>query len=60
LVAQGQRIGTSGNSGSSSEPHLHFHVQRCSGCETVPVTFRNTTRQPGGLQTGQAYPALPY
>lgn len=60
LVAQGQRIGTSGNSGSSSEPHLHFHVQGCSGCATIPVTFRNTTPHPEGLQAGEAYLALPY
>lgn len=26
-VAAGQQIGTCGNSGNSSEPHLHFHMQ---------------------------------
>jgi murein DD-endopeptidase MepM/ murein hydrolase activator NlpD len=26
-VKQGQRLGLCGNSGNSSEPHLHFHIQ---------------------------------
>ena len=56
-VKQGQSIGVSGDSGSSSEPHLHFHVQSCEGCPTEPVTFRNTRPHPGGLEEGQAYTA---
>jgi murein DD-endopeptidase MepM/ murein hydrolase activator NlpD len=58
-VVQGQIIGLSGNSGSSSEPHLHFHVQACSGCITTPVTFRNTRPHPNGLVQGESYTALP-
>ena len=27
FVTRGQRIGSCGNSGNSSEPHLHFHLQ---------------------------------
>jgi murein DD-endopeptidase MepM/ murein hydrolase activator NlpD len=60
IVAQGQRIGLSGDSGSSSEPHLHFHVQGCDGCATVPVTFRNTHPHPHGLVGGTSYTADPF
>ena len=56
-VSRGQVIGLSGDTGSSSEPHLHFHVQACSGCPTVPVTFRNTRPHPRGLVDGESYRA---
>lgn len=59
-VAQGQVIGVSGDSGSSSEPHLHFHVQGCDGCSTVPVTFRNTKPHPRGLVQLESYTAEPF
>jgi murein DD-endopeptidase MepM/ murein hydrolase activator NlpD len=59
-VNQGQRIALSGDSGSSSQPHLHFHVQGCAGCATVPITFRNTRPHLRGLVNGEAYAALPY
>jgi murein DD-endopeptidase MepM/ murein hydrolase activator NlpD len=59
-VALGQVIGLSGDSGSSSEPHLHFHVQACEGCPTVPVTFRNTRAHPRGLVQGESYTAEPF
>ena len=58
-VSQGQLVGASGHTGSSSVPHLHFHVQRCTGCETIPVTFKNTGAHPQGLQAGEAYLAMP-
>ncbi|MDH4272814.1 MAG: M23 family metallopeptidase [Candidatus Aminicenantes bacterium] len=41
-VEQGQRIGRCGNSGHSTEPHLHFHVQNRAGFFSslgLPVTF---------------------
>jgi murein DD-endopeptidase MepM/ murein hydrolase activator NlpD len=60
LVGQGQAIGFSGDSGSSSEPHLHFHVQGCVGCSTRPVTFLNTTPHPRGLVEGDSYTAEPF
>jgi hypothetical protein len=68
-VRQGEMIARSGNSGQSTQPHLHFDVQRCGPnmppnynalpCgETLPVTFRNTVGHPCGLQAGNSYRAL--
>ena len=59
-VAQGEVIALSGDSGSSTEPHLHFHVQACEGCATVRVTFRNTRPHPQGLTEGESYTAEPF
>jgi len=59
-ILQGQVIGFSGDTGSSSEPHLHFHVQACDGCGTVPLTFRNTRPHPRGLVEGELYRAEPF
>lgn len=56
-VRRGQVIGRSGDTGNSSEPHLHFHVQECVGCRTIAVTFRNTRPHPRGLQVGESYVA---
>lgn len=39
MVMQGQYLGNCGNSGNSSEPHLHFHVQdRANTFQAVGVT----------------------
>jgi murein DD-endopeptidase MepM/ murein hydrolase activator NlpD len=54
VVSQGQRVGLSGHTGNSSEPHLHFDVTRaCCATppdynalpfgETLPLTFRNAS-----------------
>jgi murein DD-endopeptidase MepM/ murein hydrolase activator NlpD len=59
-VSQGEVIGISGDTGSSTEPHLHVHVQACSGCGTVPLTFKNTRPHPTGLALGETYRAEPY
>lgn len=44
LIFKGQEIGRCGNSGNSSEPHLHYHLQSDSvwfGDEGLPAQFRN-------------------
>ena len=70
-VLQGEQIGLSGNSGPSSDPHLHFDVQTCGPnlppaynsppCGmTVPVSFRNTAVHSCGLQSRSSYTAQPF
>jgi hypothetical protein len=60
-VEQGQLVALSGNSGSTGGlPHLHFQLTTCVNrnvCGTLPVTFRNTTPNPDGLDQGRRYPA---
>ena len=56
-VDQGQVIGLSGDSGNSPGPQLHFEVVGCDGCDSIPITFRNTRPHPRGLIEGQAYRA---
>ncbi len=65
-VAAGERLGAVGSSGSSTEPHLHFHacdgpeVLRCAG---LPVSFDNVelplADHPRQIQSGDLVDALP-
>lgn len=61
VVEQGQLIGLSGNSGSTSGiPHVHVQLTPCidrRACGTLALTFRNTSAHPDGLQLGQEYVA---
>lgn len=74
VLQQGDVIGISGDSGASSEPHLHFEILACEGqaiifdpivsfnstCRSLPTTFQNTRAHPQGLLEGQSYQALAF
>jgi murein DD-endopeptidase MepM/ murein hydrolase activator NlpD len=48
-IAAGQQIAEVGNSGDSSEPHLHYQLQSGyrSDFESIPAVFRNFKRHYG-------------
>lgn len=65
-IVEGQRIGRCGNSGNTSEPHIHIHHQRqdpavypVNFAEGLPLFFRDHDGPPmpeGGIETRNGKP----
>ncbi|GEM_PF-7122164 len=55
-VMVGDRIGSSGNTGWTTDPHLHFHVSG-AGDVTLPLKFLTNPNMVEELQKGQKYRA---
>ena len=57
-VNQGDSIGLAGNTGCSTDSHLHFVVYKNSTFEeSLPITFSNTSKNPRGLLKNTEYTA---
>ncbi|HJQ38625.1 MAG TPA: peptidoglycan DD-metalloendopeptidase family protein [Thermoanaerobaculia bacterium] len=55
-VKQGQLVGRCGNSGNSSEPHLHYHLQNAPKYgegDGLPAQFTNYTANGAALKRGE-------
>lgn len=63
-VRAGDPVAITGDTGDiGNSPHLHFNITTCGDnlrCDTLPVTFRNTTANPEGLKYNVFYEALAY
>lgn len=53
-VAAGRMIAWSGNTGFSTEPHLHFHVEDGRG-RTIPIAFVDVPEENGVPRAGRRY-----
>lgn len=56
IVVKGQELGKAGNSGNSSEPHLHYHLQTAADQfegEGLPAQFQNYYANDAFIQRGE-------
>jgi murein DD-endopeptidase MepM/ murein hydrolase activator NlpD len=64
MVTAGDPVAITGDTGDvGAFAHVHFDIIPCGSnfaCNTLPVTFRNTTPNPNGLIENVIYEALPY
>lgn len=55
-VKRGDLVGRCGNSGNSSEPHLHYHLQNgphFGQAEGLPAQFRNYVADGKKIERGE-------
>ncbi len=53
-IQTGEQLGWSGNTGFSTQPHLHFQVE--SGTVTIPISFVDVDDPAGIPRAGRFYP----